>query len=50
MPESSRFIVENFESIKNKYKPKTIGESIIGITSSASRHPKREDVECIYQN
>jgi len=43
--ESNRFLVENFESLKNKYKPKIIGEPIIGITSSASRHPNKEDVE-----
>ena len=44
-PKSKRFIVENFNSIKNHYKPKIIGNNIIGITSSASRHPKKEDIE-----
>lgn len=41
--DSKKIILNNFFEIKKYYQPKILGLKTIGLTSSASRHPKKED-------
>lgn len=44
MPSSKRYILRDFKEVKKYYEPKILGKKIIGLTCSASRVPKKENM------
>ncbi len=49
-PVSRKYILRNFYSIKEYYKPKIFGQKTIGLTSSNSRLPKIDDWKRMLNN
>ena len=49
IPNSKKFILEKIQVVKKYYKPKILGNRIIGLTCSASRLPKKNDTKRMLQ-